>query len=292
MRKLFFGFLLTSPLALGNTSELTLYFKPSPKGIDWTTPASLLKSAVKNKMSFDPRFMGHVFVEFKCGNTIELTGMTGKNFDYLNQIILQGRGLGVLYHSFEGQLENKSELEPELNDLLKEGSVTFTKFLINDGQCQRLTQYLSEYREKNVGRYYGLANRPRFGEGAGCSAFAASFADVAGVMEQEMREAWSQSVYIPMELAGAPIRDEHVTFLKVLMNGNSWATDKEPHKRLDFWNPDKMHAWVNEKIKLKQTYYTVEKIQNAQGVVFDKTIIPAPMGPIWLQQTDPMYQKK
>lgn len=235
--------------------------------------------------------MGHVVVELKCGDQHELTGMTGKNFDYLNQTLIQQRGLGVLYHSFEGQLEEKAQVEKELRKFLADGSVSFTRFLINEGQCKRLTQYLNEYREKKVDRYYGLANRPRFGEGAGCSAFGVSFLEVAGVMEQEMRDAWSQTVNIPLKLAGPPLTDEGVSVFSVFMNGDKWATDQEKHKRLTFWNPDKMDAWVKSKVELKQAYYQVEKIQNAQGVVFDKTLLPAPMGPIWLQHTDPMYQK-
>ncbi|WPU63334.1 hypothetical protein [Peredibacter starrii] len=290
MKNLIFTALLLSGSSWAK-NEMTLFFKPSPKGYDWSSPSAVLKSAVKNKLSFDSRFMGHVFVELKCGDQYELTGMSGKSLDPVTQLMVNQRGLGILYHSFEGELEKSQDLKDELNSLLSEGKVTFTKFLLNDGQCKRTTQYLNEYREKNVGRYYGLANRPRYGEGSGCSAFGVSFLEVAGVMEQEMKDSWSQSIYIPLELAGPPVTDEGVSLFKVLTHGDKWATDKEKHKLLTFWNPDKMNDWVKKKIELKQTYYSVEKNQMAQGVVFDKTNLPAPMGPIWLQHTDPMYQK-
>lgn len=271
---------------------MTLYFKPSPKGYDWSSPSAVLKSAVKNKLSFDSRFMGHVFVELRCGDQYELTGMSGKSLDPVTQLLVNQRGLGILYHSFEGELEKTTDLKEELSGLLSEGKVTYTKFLLNDGQCKRATEYLSEYREKNVGRYYGLANRPRYGEGAGCSAFGVSFLEVTGVLDQEMKENWSQSIYIPLELAGPPVTDEGVSLFKILTSGDKWATDKEKHKLLTFWNPDKMNDWVKKKFEEKQAYYSVENNQKAQGVVFDKTTLPAPMGPIWLQHTDPMYQKK
>lgn len=291
MKNLIFTALLLSGSSWAK-NEMSLYFKPSPKGYDWSSPSAVLKSAVKNKLSFDSRFMGHVFVELRCGDQYELTGMSGKSLDPVTQLLVNQRGLGILYHSFEGELEKTSELKDELNALLSEGKVTYTKFLLNEGQCKRATEYLTQYREKNVGRYYGLANRPRYGEGAGCSAFGVSFLEVTGVMEQEMKDNWSQSIYIPLELAGPPVTDEGVSLFKILTSGDKWATDKEKHKLLTFWNPDKMNAWVKKKVEEKQAYYSVENNQKAQGVVFDKTTLPAPMGPIWLQHTDPMYQKK
>ncbi|WP_408096393.1 hypothetical protein ACJVC5_15245 [Peredibacter sp. HCB2-198] len=291
MKNLIFTALLLSGSAWAK-NELTLFFKPSPKGYDWSTPAAVLKSAIQNKLSFDSHFMGHVFVELKCGDQYELTGMSGRGFDPVTQLLIHQRGLGIFYHSFEGKLQTISEIEDELKTLLSEGKVTFTKFLLNDGQCKRVTQYFHEYRDKNIGRYYGLAHRPRYGEGSGCSAYGVSFLDVAGVMEQEMKDNWSQTINIPLELAGPPVTDEGVSIFKVLMSGDKWASDKEKHRALTFWNPDKMNDWVKKKVELKQAYYSVENLQKSQGVVFDKTQVPAPMGPIWLQHTDPMYQKK
>ncbi len=111
--------------------ELTLYFIPSPVGMDWSSPSALAKSALMNRISMKPRFMGHVFVELKCGSEHELTGMVGKNFDYLNQLLVNQRGLGILYHSFEGQLENKDAITEELAGYLKTGHVNFLKVLLN-----------------------------------------------------------------------------------------------------------------------------------------------------------------
>lgn len=267
-------------------NQLTLYFVPSPKGMDWTSPANLAWSALKNKVSMKPRFMGHVFVEFQCGTEREITGMVGKNFDYLNQLLVKGRGLGILFHSFDGQLEEKTEVDAELAGYFKTGYVNFARFLLNDGQCSRISEYLKVYREKNVGRHYGLANRPRFGEGAGCSAFGASFVDVIGVLDQDLKDAWSHSVNIPMEFAGPPLRDESVNLFKLMLNAGKWAEEKEAHKKIFFWDPDRMFKWTNEKIAKQTGNYKVMSIENTKGVVFDKTHLPAPGGPIWLQHTE------
>jgi hypothetical protein len=283
MNKLIFLLLLIPMNLMAQSDFLTLYFIPSPHGMDWSSPKELAWTALKNRLSFKSRFMGHVFVEFQCGKDREITGMVGKNFDYLNQLLIHGRGLGILYHSFDGRLEEKEDIDRELTELYKEGRVKFAKFLLNPGQCHRVAAYLKEYRARNVGRYYGLANRPLYGEGAGCSAFGASFLDVAGILDTEMRETWSNSVNIPMEFAGPPLKDQNVNLIKLMFNAGSWARAEDPHQRLLFWDPDRMTKWVNDKVAKAnpKTDYKVEKREKSHGVVFDKTHLPAPESPIW-----------
>jgi hypothetical protein len=286
MKKILFSLLLISGHTLASSSEyLTLYFIPSPKGMDWSSPANLAWSALKNKLTFERRFMGHVYVEFQCNDKRELTGMVGKKFDYLNQLLLENRGLGILYHSFAGRLESQEMLDQELSEHLQAGKVNFITFKLNPSQCSRISTYLEEYRKHNVGRYYGLANRPLHGEGAGCSAFGASFLDVSGIMNKEFQEAWSNSVNIPMEYAGPPLQDKGVNLIKLMLGASSWAKDTEEHKKLTFWDPDLMHRWVKEKVQKANdlSYYQVEKRGSSEGVVMDKSHLPAPQQPIWKQ---------
>lgn len=290
MKKLLLGLLLLSSQVMATTApQLTLYFIPSPHGIDWSTPASLAMSALKNRLSLKSRFIGHVFVELECGGEKQLTGMKGKHFDYFNQIVLNGRGLGVLYHSFEGTLEEKESVAEEIKELSEEGErLNFVRFKLNPGQCGRVAQYLKEYREKNVGRHYGLANRPLYGEGAGCSAFGASFVEVAGLVDQDIKDAWSQTVNIPLKFAGPPLRVETVNILDLMMNASKWASEKEPHKKLMFWSPDLMYAWVKDKISKSQNekQFTVVELGKSKGIVIDRSHMPAPEGPIWQQHLD------
>jgi hypothetical protein len=293
MIKLIVSLLLLNSYAFASSqNELTLHFIPSPVGMDWTTPSTLAKSALLNRISLKPRFIGHVFVELECGEEHELTGMTGKKFDYLNQLLIEQKGLGILYHSFEGGLEDKEKILPELTKFQKDGYSTFVKFILNPKQCLRASTYLKEYRKNNVGRHYGLSNRPRHGEGAGCSAFGVSFVDVLDILDQDMRDHWSQTVNIPLEYAGPPLRDQGVSLFKVMFNASSWAKESDKHQKLTFWDPDKMHQWVKKKVSLKQELYKIIKIKNADGVVFDKSHFPVPEGPIWLQQLDPTDPKK
>lgn len=282
--------LISSNLMANSPANLTLYFIPSPVGLDWSSPASIAKTALVNRLSFKSRFMGHVFVEIQCGQEREITGMVGKNFDYLTQLLINNRGLGVLYHSFDGGLEEQENVDAEIKELSQDGTrLNFVKFQLNKDQCKRAATYLKEYREKNVGRYYGLANRPLYGEGSGCSAFGASFAQITGVMNSEMQEAWSQTVIIPLAFAGPPLRDEGVNLLKLMMNGSRWAREDEPHQKLMFWSPDLMFNWVKDKVSksIVEKDFTVTAIGKSQGITFDKSHLPAPSGPIWQQHLDP-----
>lgn len=280
MKKLLLTLLLSSPVF---ADELTLYVVPSP-GLDWSSPKSLFVSAAKGKLLFKPHFMGHMWAELKCGGKSEFTGMTGDNPDFINQIVFQNRGLGVFYHSFPGKMENSTDIQKEISDYQNAGGMNFIRFSLNENQCKRAEQYLVEFRKNNVGRNYGLAHRPRHAEGAGCSAYAVSFADVLKVMDQEMKEAWTDEIKIPSEL-------ENVSFLKIL-SADKWATDNEKHQVLRFWNPDKIYTYISNKVSKPMSGYSVTKLGNVSGIVFDKSYLPVPLEPIWNQQLDPKDKTK
>ncbi len=272
----------TCGAALASSQELTLYFLPSPVGLDWSSPKGLVWSALKNRLKDSNRFIGHVFVEYKCQQGSELTAMTAKTFDYFQQIVFEGRGLGVLYHSFEGRLETKEELAPELKKLLDEGKVSFARFTLNEGHCERLTTYLREYRGHRVERHYGLVHRPLYGEGSGCSAFGASFLEVAGLLDQDLVEGWSNYIRVPLDLAGPPLTDQTVSIYRLLFSANSWGIEGAPHRVLTFWDPDRMDKWVKEKLTrplpLGMRPLVIGK---SKGVVLDRKLRPAPTHVIW-----------
>jgi hypothetical protein len=263
-------------------NSLTLYFIPSPMGMDWSSPAKLAVSALKNRLSLKSRFMGHVFVELQCGDRRELTGMVGRNFDYLTQLLVKERGLGILFHSFDGRLEDAKDVQAEIDELSQKGErLNFVKFMLGKDHCERAITYIDEYRQKNVGKYYGLANRPLHGEGSGCSAFGASFAEVTGVLNEELRKAWSYSVNIPLDFAGPPLRAEGVNLLKLITNAGQWASDFVPHQVISFWDPDRMFRWVIHKSREQNGDFKLTELNRSIGLVFDRTQVPVPMGPIW-----------
>lgn len=257
-------------------NELTLHFIPSPLGMDWSSPVKLTYSALKNITSLRPRFMGHVFVELKGRKNFVLTGMTSKTFDYLQQLLIHKKGLAILFHSFEGTLENEFLVQQELETYLKTGYSNFIKFILNDQQFDRAMQYLTEYRDHHLDSQYGLANRPRHREGAGCSAFGASFVDLLDLFNDDMKESWSQTISIPE-------RFSDVSLHKVLMGAHAWAQENEDHKKLTFWDPDRMYHWVREKVSNPNPkLFQLLEIEKARGIIMDKRDLPSPQGSIWL----------
>jgi hypothetical protein len=276
---------------MSKNAELTLYFIPSPKGLNWNTPTSLSRDIVKNKLAFQSHFMGHVNIELKYtnedGKEIHiLTGMVARDLNAASLLFKDGIGLGVVYHSFPGKLENKEELTPELDSYFKIGNkkINFAKYLINNSTAKRIEEYVTQYAEADLGRYYGLVNSPLHGEGAGCSAFGASFMDVAGLLEDEHRKHWANCVKVPHAISGAPLKEKKVSFFKILLGNHSWANESEDHHELFFWDPDLMHAWVERAItnhNQTMSEYTLVKNQESTGIVFDVTHKETPTGPIF-----------
>lgn len=283
MKKLLFlSFISASVFA----NDLTLYVVPSPKGLDWSSPKTLMMSAAKNKLSMNSHFMGHAWVELKCGEQHVFTGMMNENADYISKLIFEQKGLSIFYHSFPGRLETQDDVQKELAHYSKNGGMNFVSFKLNDNQCKRAMDYLDQYREKNVGRNFGVAHNPRFGEGANSSAFIVSFPDVLNILDQEMKEAWEQTLFIPSDS-----KNQEMNVVKLLMK-EEWASDTEKKVKLSFWNLDKMYNWINEKVSQNKSGYSVLKKDNVSGIVIDKSYFPAPEEPIWRQQLNPVNAKE
>lgn len=268
--------------------SLTLYIYPSPYGVDWRSPLHLTRSVIKNAASLRPRQIGHVAIELKSdvdGRTERFfTGMTSNNGATNRKLIfLKQMGLGVLFHQYPGFLESIEKLDPELEKRLEKGHFSFVRFNLSKESYERARLYLNQYQERNVGKYYGLPQRPRYGEGAGCSAFAASFVEVAGVMRDEFKNNWSSQVRVPEEfLANIPIWRLLIKSAK----NQRWANENEPGKNIFFWDPDMMHAWVNQKIEALKTSpsadLTVSIEKNTRGILVDSSKIVPNDESIWL----------
>jgi hypothetical protein len=265
---------------------LTLYFIPSPYGLDWTNPTTLARTIVKNKVLPGSRFMGHVNIELKyttsAGEDVDiLTGMRAKKMNAPELLFKKKMGMGILYHSFDGHLETKEELVPELSKYFKIGNkkINFATFKLNIDVCERISEYLAKYAQNEHHKYYGLYNRPLHGEGGGCSAFGASFLEVAGILDDEHREHWTHTYKVPKHLVGGENSEHSPNFLKIYLQNHTWANEGDPHHMIFFWDPDKMHAWVENKIKdfnHGPSDYSLDKIENSTGIVFDYTHVEKP----------------
>jgi hypothetical protein len=273
--------------------SITLFFIPSPYGMDWSSPASLAKTAIVNKISLRKRFMGHVYIELRSPSERIMTGMSSKTMNALPLLIKEKKGFGILFHSFDGHLEQTHELVPEIDKRLRKGELTFSKYLLHRSNFNRLVEYLHLYKEKGGHLYYGLHNRPLHLEGSGCSAFGASFLEIAGLFNDEKREAWSNLVRVPLQFSGSPLTENKISLFSIVKSAHRWAHEEEPHAPIHYWCPDKMYNWVKEKVKEhhSQSNYQVEKLLSSYGVVFDHESVEASQSDFFKDEKHPLFYK-
>lgn len=257
--------------------DLTLFFIPSP-GLDWSTPGSLTRSTLKHKLLKRPRSLGHVCVMLRSDDETEnvFTGMTQKFAkEGMNEVLKEGFGLGILFHNFVGELEDKDELSHEMHQLsLQPNRLSYLKFDLSFSNKNRLVTFFKEYREKNGDRYYGMRNRPRYLEGGGCGPFAAAVLEVAGLLDAEMSLDWQREIILPLPYIGGPTFKRKVSAFKML-TCPAWATKNEPHEVGHFWDPTNMHEWLLKKSPLKTW-------NQAVGLEIDSRKKEAPHEPLFL----------
>ncbi len=273
-----------------NEYSLTLYFYPSPYGIDWSSPKSLTKTAILNQFNRIGRSIGHVHIELKSPEHHIITGMTQKSKTEERKLLFIDQiGYGILLHSFQGAIEETHNIIPEIERRKKIGKFSFLKFEITKHHFERAYLYLEEYKKYEFFNQYGLANRPRFGEGAGCTAFAASFLEVTGLMLDEFKSHWTNTVKIPHHLAGGKFHKENkkVPLWKLLFHDeySSWAEDHEPHHFIYFWDPDRMHQWCvhtwNHESKHNSGKYKLIQEGKAKGLILNASHHSIPDEPLW-----------
>ena len=271
--------------------ELTLFTMPSPRKINWSSPRSLLNSAVTNNLTFQHRShkhaIGHVFIQLSHEGRKELilTGSVPSPEDNSNDLVLKkGYGLGILFHGMAGRLEKTEDLQAEIVDRFESGRIAYIRFKLNDANYDRLKKYLEIYRKRGYGNTYNGLNRPREGLGAGCSAFGIAFVEVAGLMHPVWREKWPVSVRIPNTLIGGPLTGNKVSPWKVLKAG-SWAKESEPHRVLTLYEPYYMYEWILEEWRRENTAKTgrvkLLKRKNAFGLEYDCTHVAPPEEPMF-----------
>lgn len=280
-------------------STLTLFFIPSPFGINWESPSKLFTSMVLNYFSFRPHFMGHVAIQVFCEDLAGqqqkfLTGMTSVKLAATSAIFLEHAGLGVMFEKHPGKFDDAKKSEQELIYRLKNpgstSGVNFIQYQISPAACTRIAKYYQEFKNHNLNRYYALYSRPLYGEGAGCSAFGASFLELIGVMNDELKNSWTYTLELPYHLIGKPFTQNTAYFWDIL-RAKKWGEPGKESLTFSFWEPDKMYQWVNNKLQeisattSKEKYYKSAEIFNTQGIFVDATNTSIPNEPIW-KKTD------
>jgi hypothetical protein len=259
--------------------ELTLYFIPSPFGLSWASPKSITTTTILNHITFKNRNIGHVIVEIKTNDEHILTGMTGDVSESKKLLFWEGIGLGMLFYNYHGRLEKKEELLKELPIQANQKRLNFINFKISAETSKRLIQYLNEYKQRRCEVRYGLPNKPLLAEGGGCSAFAVSFLEVAGLLFEEFKTSWSYQIKVPEVLIGSPISQKKINFLKIFLR-HEWAYENESHRNIFFWDPDTIYHWVQNKLDQAKPHQRDVRF-GVPGLIYETQNIPTPKIPIW-----------
>lgn len=292
-----FTFFTTS--AVQAQDYLTLHIFHSPYGVNWESPKDLMFSVLRNTFSFKDRKIGHVAVELSCQKSRDYSGahlLTGmkrvSESVYKKQILLERLGFSVMFGGVPGELEKKEKLLKEIDQKsMKKGSprYNFIKFLISPENCNRLNNYYKKYVSNEIYKVYGLPHRPLKGEGAGCSAFALSFLEVAGIKKTEFEAGWGLIRRVDYDLLGGKENLKNpkhkVNFFSLIFlseKKNRWMNEWEPGREVHFYDPDRMFKWVKNHVETGLTELPLKgrilTFNNAFGIEFDYQKAPAPEG--------------
>ena len=278
------------------SNELLLHFIPSPAGVDWKTPSTLAGSVLLNQVApyhgGERHEIGHVYEELTCGDQHLFLGMTTVgNSEERDLIFKEEYGLGILFHDFQGMMDDPVAAATDIAGMEATGRSNFVRFLISDSTCERLLEYLSEFQANHYDQIYaGLNGRPLDRQGSGCSAFAASFLELSGLQIPEFESGWMSTYVVPYKFIGGPITNARVNYLKILFSFESrWLANPDDGYLTNFWDPEKMHAWTAKLYRdLEQNQprdfpWSAKPvmIDHSVGIEFDATNIPTPTGPIF-----------
>jgi hypothetical protein len=270
---------------------LTLYAIPPPQSINWKSPHQLALSMVRNflvkkEAPFPTRPMGHIIVELeKDGDTVLTAIVANTPKDFFSAILREKYGLGVLFKLFEGHLEKKEALLPEIEHRENSGKIAFITFTITDSSYGYLKNYVDSFRLLGYDKLYNGLNDPRHGEGSGCSAFGVSFLELIHVLDPEFTREWSRDIAIPDKLIGGEMTGNRVSLVNVFFSCR-WAKDIKKHTHLRLYDPELVYAWIQKKyqeVNYDPTgpYIRTSRLQ-AKGILVECRQISRPQFPMFI----------
>lgn len=271
--------------------QMILYAMPSPRPLNWRSPHTLFMSYMENLLVHTgyPNHrhpMGHLLVELRDTAHYALVGAVAQSrAEMFNSVTHEHYGLGALFTTFKGKVETEADNYHQLVDRYLKGDIAYIKFLVNEKTFTRLWQYLQEYKERGYDKRYNGHNKPREGKGAGCSAFAVSFIELAGLLDTVTLRLWQVKVNVQDKLIGGPEgADKRISILKMAFT-QRWAdTGRHAYKALTYYEPRYVYEWIGRAWSdpAANIKYGIQCRGKAKGLVVDCRNQHSPDGSIWL----------
>jgi hypothetical protein len=216
--------------------------------------------------------------------------MRAKNKKEKKKLVLKEHyGLAILGADLEGALEPADDLEKKVEKYSRKGQISFMTVCINNEAAERMNRFYTSYKQQidsagSRGARYGGAFWPRYrGEGAGCSAFAVSFLDLAGILVEEF-DNWLVTINIPMSLIGGPYNHYNKVRIRDIKNTSSWGdeeiTGNIDYEHFEIFDPGLMYDWIQEQIgaENKAGIYNIRpaSLNKSKGIIIDAKNVPVP----------------
>lgn len=257
--------------------SITLYTFPPAHPYRWHHPNSLLISTIRNYY-FSPkqkpvRIIGHMVIELKKDTSAILTALTADDMAVFKKSIISDKiGLAVLFKLVDGRLEETGEVQTELQYRTRQYRAAFISFKITDSTYHFLKLYLDSFKVKGYDKLYNGLNRPRAGEGGGCTAFGISFLELINALSPEYTDQWAVKVKVPEKLIGDSAAKKKISILRLFFSFN-WARKNEPSRFLTLYEPYLIYRWINEvwdnEQKKPNGKYQLKKAGRAKGLELD-----------------------
>jgi hypothetical protein len=268
-----------------------VYSSVSTDNSDYRFLGSSDLSFAEDRINDKSYLVGHVMVKLFCGAFQFKGGMTDADAHEERRLLALGHGFNLAFIGTKGTIHSDL-LYDDVHAELVSNNYRFIKirFQLSESNCDRMKTYLSEFRQLSVYKRFGLAFRPRYREGAGCSSFGASFVDVGSLLEPEWESQWTRTLLVPDEVIGNPDQGKIVKVEDILLGkiGRRWARPEEKHRVLYFWEVQKMYDWANSLTKVPTSSlpkgFSVVPIENTRWryeILVDRKSVEASNEPIW-----------
>lgn len=287
-KKIFLLCLFSSNLFL-HAQELTIYSIPAPLQLHWKSPGQLVFSYIRNTFSTsvyrkNKHPIGHMLVHLKDSSHEVIAGVSAvRHAGMTRKVLFKGYGLGILFEKIKGQLDETAKNLPEILQRAERGDIAFIRFRISQAAFDRLWNYYVAYKEKELYKVYNGQNHPFTGEGAGCSAFAFSFLEAAGLQEMVPDAICSIERAVPSSLIPKKGSNEKVSLFRLFFS-RKWAADKDPlANHYHTYEPTWLYNWIKKNHSLIPLTGKVQQswFQKAPGILIDCRDLPVPTGLLW-----------
>lgn len=276
--------------AVSLAQTITIYTIPAARSIKWESPGKLVKSYIANLFTrkykgTQRHLIGHMIVELKDSSRHVIAGVSArKNAGMTRKVLFQRHGLGILLEKVDGVMEETDINQPDIFQRAKNGSIAFVEFTISQPAFERTWDYFTKYKERGYDHIYNWLNQPLSGKGAGCSAFAFSFLEVAGLSDMIPPEICRIERNIPADLAYLPGSKNRPVSLFRLLFSRKWAAANDAGAlHYNTYEPTWLYNWIRANHAALPADGMVHKtwLKNAPGIHIDCRNRPVPQGSLW-----------